>query len=280
MSDLDPRIRRQDILLSVMVLAVSFGGLLLTVTDCRWRSQPPRWFADRMELAQLEMAVNAFRERFGEYPPDFAEDTNGQNVATVKRFLSKAFPKCPEANYPVEFRDPEKFDPQKFNPATALVFWLGGILDADGNLVGLSADPENPFDLNSKARISPFFEFERRRLGNNGEMKYYPPSYQGDRSQGCYVYFRAENGSYAGKTYAEAGHSGAMQDVKHSTDKSVEYLNPRSFQIRSFGRDGRWGATPQTKWGVRYPTGSDYNKENFDDLTNFSSGPLEDSIPE
>jgi hypothetical protein len=278
MSAPHPRVRSQDILLSAIVLIVVIGGLLFMMTYVQ-RDRHSPWGRDVVEINQLDMAFKYFKERFGEYPPDFGEQTNEQRVATVKKFLSKAFPKCPEANYPVEFRDPAKFDPQEYNPATALVFWLGGTRDAEGRLIGFSADPQKPFDRTVPSRISPSFDFEPQRLSSDGGMKYYPPSYRGDRSQGCYVYFRAESGSYAGKTYADAGNSGAMRDAQHSTDKKVEYMNPKSFQIRSFGLDGRWGATPQTRWGVMFPSGSDYNPENLDDLGNFCSGRFEDSIP-
>jgi hypothetical protein len=278
MSAPNSRIRRQDILLSVIVMVVFLGGLfvLFVMIQLRQRTDPPGTF-DAIELSELDCAVKAFKGRFGEYPPDFGEQTNEQRVAAVKKFLSKAFPKCPESNYPVEFRDPAKFDPAKYNPATALVFWLGGMRDADGKLIGFSANPEAPFDQNGG--IPPFFDFEPQRLDYSVGTKYYPPSYRGDRSQGCYIYFRAENGSYAGKSYAAAGNSGAMQNAQLSTGNKTEYMNPKSFQIRSFGLDGRWGATPQTRWGVMFPTGSDYNPENYDDMGNFSTGPFEDSIP-
>ncbi len=267
--------------MSVVVLAVFLAGLLVLFAppELLGPNGHPSWIRDVVEIQQLDIAVKFFKERFGEYPPDFGEQTNEQRVAAVKKFLSKAFLKCPESNYPIEFRDPAKFDPAKYNPATALVFWLGGMRDADGKPIGFSANPENPFDGTDQSRIPPVFDFDLQLLSSDGGMKYYPPSYHGDRSQGCYVYFRAENGDYTGKTYASAGNSGAMRDAQHSTDIKIEYMNPKSFQIRSFGTDGRWGATPQTRWGVMFPTGSDYNPENFDDLGNFSSGPFEDSVP-
>lgn len=275
------RIRRQDILLSAIVLIVFLGGLFaMFVLPAILRPHGhPRWVRDIVEISELDAAVKWFKDRFGEYPPDFGEQTNEQRVAAVKKFLLKAFPKCPESNYPVEFRDPANFDPAKYNPATALVFWLGGMRNADGKPIGFSANPQAPFDQNGNGGVGPFFDFDPQRLSFNVGTRYYPPSYQGDRSQGCYVYFRAENGSYAGKAYAAAGNSGAMQDAQLSTGEKIEYMNPNSFQIRSFGPDGRWGAMRRTRWGVMFPTGSDYNPENYDDMGNFSTGPFEDSIP-
>ena len=272
-----------SVLLIVIVVGFFGGVLLLIGAVCLNGNLGSRNHAvayDRMDIAQLEMAVLAFKERFGEYPPDFGEETNEQKLAAVKEFLSKAFPKCPKANYPVEFQSLAKFDPQKYNPATALVFWLGGMQDPNGNLIGFSADRKNPFDPDAKSRIGPFFEFYQQYLGKSGGgIKYYPPSNRGDRSQGCYIYFRAEDGTYAGKAYAEAGNSGAMQDARHSTGKKIEYMNPKTFQIRSFGLDGQWGSTPETRWGVLFPTATDFNPENFDDMGNFCPTTFEDRMP-
>jgi hypothetical protein len=269
----------------VVVVPGIFGGLLLLIIASILLHElfPPRGHIvanDRIEIAQLEMALQAFKEKFGQYPPDFGEETNEQKVAAVKTFLAKMFPKCPESNYPAAFQSAEKFDAKTYNPGTAIVFWLGGMQNADGSLIGFSANPEAPFDLDTKARIKPFFDFDPARLDKSrGGIRCCPPSHRGDRSQGCYVYFRAENGTYAGKGYAEAGNSGAMQDAERSTDQRIEYMNPKTFQIRSFGRDGKWGATPETRWGVLFPTADDFNQENYDDMGNFCLRTFEDSIP-
>jgi len=275
--------RKQDILWSAVILSIGFGAGLLAILilPSILANTHPRWVRDVVETTQLDLAVKCFKERFGEYPPDFGEETKEQKVAAVKRFLKKAFPKCPESNYLIEFQDPAKFDAQKFNPATALVFWLGGMQDADGQPYGFSGDPEKPFDSAATHRIGPFYDFDLERVQSpNGGAKYYPPSHRGDYSQGCYVYFRAEGGSYVGKTYADAGDSGAMQDTKRNSEQVVAYMNPQSFQIRSFGEDGRWGATPETRWGVMFPGGSDYNPENLDDLSNFCSRRFKEEMPQ
>jgi hypothetical protein len=271
--------------LIVVVVPGVFGGLLLLIIASillhgLFPTREPIVASDRMEIMQLEMALQVFKEKFGQYPPDFGEETNEQKVAAVKKFLKKAFPKCPESNYPAAFQSAKKFDAKRYNPGTALVFWLGGMQNADGSLIGFSANPEDPFNPDTKARIKPFFDFDPARLDKNrGGIRFYPPSHRSDRSQGCYVYFRAENGTYAGKTYAEAGNSGAMQNAERCTGDKIEYMNPNTFQIRSFGLDGRWGPTPETRWGVLFPTADDFNPENYDDMGNFCSRTFEDSIP-
>ena len=49
-------------------------------------------------------------------------------------------------------------------PDTALVFWLGGATDGNGNFIGFSANPQNPFDT-SAARIGPYYDFDKTRIG-------------------------------------------------------------------------------------------------------------------
>ena len=64
----------------------------------------------------------------------------------VKQFLATAFP-----DYHGGL--PEKY--KNLDAASSLVFWLRGMTDKDGKLIGFSADAENPFDMNV-ARIGPF----------------------------------------------------------------------------------------------------------------------------
>ncbi len=66
---------------------------------------------------------------------------------------------------------------------------------------------------------------------------------------------------------------------------SLSYVNPSSVQIFSAGLDTRYGhilafTFKGTTWSVlAFPTGDNYQPYTYDDITNFSSGTLEDSIP-
>ena len=88
----------------------------------------------------------------GQYPPCSTDDPDA-----VKQFLAKAFP-----DYHGDL--PEKY--KNLDPASSLVFWLGGTTDKDGNMIGFSANPKNPFDM-SEPRIGPYFDFDRARLRND-----------------------------------------------------------------------------------------------------------------
>jgi len=192
------------------------------------------------------MALEDFRTRLGngQYPPDSTDDPEA-----VKQFLSRAFPK-----YHGGLR--EKY--QHLDPATSLVFWLGGMSDNDGNLIGFSVDPTNPFDATSKARILPCFEFNAKRWRYDGGLPVYLP-YGNDPQRDPYVYFCADSkGEYHGDWKK-------CQPCRDSTNGS--WINPHSYQLFGPGLDGRYGS------GVQYPSGTDYDAQRKDDMSNFMSGP-------
>ena len=55
------------------------------------------------------------------------------------------------------------------------------------------------------------------------------------------------------------------------------YLNPNSFQLISAGRDGLFGnPDPNGKW---FPEGLNYDLEDADNITSFSTNTLGNSIP-
>ena len=52
------------------------------------------------------------------------------------------------------------------------------------------------------------------------------------------------------------------------------WVNPTSYQLFSPGRDGKYGS------GVQYPSGTDYDAQRQDDMSNFTTGAtLGDDMP-
>lgn len=205
------------------VLAVVCGAVMIAM------SVQPSPSRIRPEVSALDMAVKAFKEKFGDYPPD------GTDPAEVKRFVTFAFPR---------YSGPM---PDTGGPAKALAFWLGG----------LSANPEDPFDK-SNIGIGPFFDFDPARLRNG---MYYPSNSHGNTEP--YVYFKArEDGTYIGEFRAPNG--SLVKPCKDS--RTGGFANRTSFQIRAPGPDGRHGS------GVDFPQGLEYDKYQYDDMSNFSGG--------
>ena len=207
----------------------------------------------RVEMVQFVTALEDFRTKVGngQYPPDSTDDPEA-----VKQFLAKAFP---------EYRGglPDKY--KSLDPASSLVFWLGGVTDKDGKPIGFSADPTNPFDTANPLRTSPSYDFDVKLLRYDNGLPVYLPLGNGTQSD-PYVYFRAD---------AKGEYHGAWKNCQPCRDSNTGgWINPKSYQLFSPGRDGKYGC------GVQYPSGADYDAQRKDDVSNFTNGlTLGDDIP-
>ena len=246
----EARSRASFTLVEMLVVVTIIGILAALITGAAIAAmRHARVAAIVLDIGQLDMACKNFKERFGEYPPD------GIDPAATTRFLRKAFPRYTGGC-------------AAFDPTTALNFWLAG---PSGN--GFSANPANPFD-GSASRIGPFFDFDQSRLNAN---KYWPTGAAGDKTAGAIIYFRAENGNYTrdgtptgtNKSFASGG------TVYPAKDAGGGWINPASFQIFSSGMDVKYGNFSDS-W--KFPVGP-YKDEDFDDITNFSGGTLENAMP-
>lgn len=199
----------------------------------------------KMEMTQLVAALENCRTTLGngQYPPASTDDPEA-----VKHFLAIAFPKYHGGL-------PEKY--KNLDAASSLVFWLGGMTDEDGKLIGFSNDPKNPFDTTSTSRSSLPFEFDPKRLRNDGGLLVYlPPNYNSQSEP--YVYFRPDS---------KGEYHGAWKKCRPCRDSTTTgWINPKSYQLFSPGKDGKYGS------GVQYPSGTDYDAERQDDMSNFTSG--------
>lgn len=175
----------------------------------------------KAEIAMLDMALKAYKEKFGDYPPDFSD----QNA--VAAHWGSAFPNATEA------------PPTGLTRAQALVFWLGGPTDpTTGVPLGFSQDPTKPL-TGVGNRMPPLFDFDVARLrddGNGRRVYIQPTTLDADP----YVYFRSP---YMANNTCAFQHNGetpatttaaALSDVRG-------FCNPSSFQILAPGLDGRYG---------------------------------------
>lgn len=202
------------------------------------------------EINQLGIALESYKTQFGEYPPD------GTDTAAVKRHIARAYPHANAAT--VAGKVPT------LNPATSLVFWLGGPIK-DGRPNGFSKNPTDPLN-NDTVRNVPLFEFQIPQLTVNGTTA----TYSSKNGGGPYVYFRAKQsngvGTYTG-SYADSTYGTAYPYKKNN----VFYADKR-FQIISSGLDGKYGATSSGD----LTNISSVGLEAMDNQTNF--GMVEDLI--
>ncbi len=242
------------------------------------------------DIHQLEAACLAYKAKYGEFPPD------GTDADAVTRHVRKVFPHYTGAA------------PTGLTPFNSLTFWLGGIWDGTKKqFIGFSADPTDPFNPNTASRTAPFFEFDPSRtdwstassyikVGTTDitkAIRYWPPKTDGNKPAGAVAYFRADDGAYLanGKTKrvqdTDSKFVLAAQDSWLTTVAANPiWINPKTFQIFSSGLGGKYGfANPGNTDRINFPSGetkfggSAYDEETYDDITNFSDGTLEDSMP-
>lgn len=231
-------------LVEMLVVITIIGLLAALLTAAAWRAFVTAKNALIVaEIAKLDLAIQSFKENFGDYPPE--------NQAAVTPFLNRAFP-----------RYLGTFPGSGLTPETALVYWLSGPTGK-----GFSANKADPFDTGS-TRIGPFYNFDATRVKDG---KYYPPGVTGGAP---YVYFRASVGANGKPKYSGTSTCGAKPYKKSpATATDPPPVNPNTYQILCAGRDGTYGA------GIDFPTGSDYDNANYDDISNFSKGTMEQAMP-
>lgn len=291
-----------ELLVVITIIGILAG--LITAAAIRARITAKN-MAVSMELSQLEMALQSYKEKFGEYPPDFAGINDPDAVIAqaaedaVMRHIRKAFPRY--TGTWADILTATGLVKPDLTPQTALAFWLGGMRDTTGKPVGFSANPANPFEIVSTSRIKPFYDFDLNRLGgvpasNAFLYRYWPKEAVDTSGNGAIAYFRAENGRYTcdgqpahqdlsnvknvGSVIWPAVDSQRSDSDPYPDPPVFSWVNAQSVQLFSSGLDKMYSASiPMGP--LMFPSGSNYDPVGFtyDDITNFSGGTLEDAMP-
>jgi len=193
----------------------------------------------KMEITQLQMAFIQYKEKYGEFPPDFANirhpvpAVRQQAQNAVTRHLRKAFPRYTpglaglsqdvDGDGDVDAWDLFVCDVSKnyginlnyADAATSLVFWVGGLpervsTDSNGNPIipnpyvpaGFHSDPQFPFKP-GLPRTDPLFRFPSDRVGAQaGSATGGPLRFVANTEINVpYVYFRAQRLMSTGGQY-------------------------------------------------------------------------------
>ena len=172
-------------MLVVIVIIGMLAGLTTTVLVSARRSVRNSVVAS--EEAQLSMALDEYKNRYGEYPPDLSDDE------AVLRHIKKRWPRynvtletfrnhieigcrISSGSYNGPINDGNLNGQHVWNPKSyisSLVFWLGGLPDANGIPSGFYANPKAPLGIDANgryinwrraAREKPLFSFDRKSL--------------------------------------------------------------------------------------------------------------------
>lgn len=248
-------------LVEILVVVIIIGILGGFISAAAYRGLTKAKVArNSLELHQISMALNNYKQQFGEYPPDFAglDDSDGHTIRDearlrVLRHVYRAFPRFTIPGVTPSDTDDQKWtkfrnhiynnseytigtdttryhiDLNKMNAANALVFWLAGMPDEKGRLSGFSKDPADPFAGPSTvaSRIGPLYEFDPNRIyiKPNGEIYRYYPHGMSPGAGKPYVYFRAETSQ--DRYYAYCSDADSKKKVKTWTDETdnVKIIN-------------------------------------------------------
>jgi prepilin-type N-terminal cleavage/methylation domain-containing protein len=286
-----------ELLVVITIIAILAGLATVAVTRGLDTAKQTR---TKVEVDGLDMALKAYKEKYGSYPPcDLRIDpaaavgAAGYN-APLRAHVARAFPRYDITTIAVDI--PKYVDSKNFRPDQALVFWLGGF----------NPDPTQPFlNLNNftllpKAqRTAAFFNFDPARLvalnstttpWNLPAPAQQCPSYipQGSKNNVPYVYYDAATILYNvafspmqtwwfdGSAVATLTTAGISMPYSADPSPGGQIVNPESFQIVSAGGDDIYGVTtftgpfPPQRF---YPSGTGYdfssNLADDDNITSF-----------
>ena len=251
-----------ELLMVIIIISILAGLITATAVPAMRKAKN---FTITNEITQLTMALEQYKQEFGDYPPDCAglqhADTQKNAKQDVLNHLRKAFPRfrvtganlderwdnlrvfvkqASTKNSSLSDEDGPGFDIDNLDPASALVFFLGGIPvdenedgkfeDNEKELLPFSANPTNPFSVGGSRR-SLLYDFDPTRLlpqrcavsGNNKTAIKYVPSYVKSQTGGDpapFVYFRARNGGYNFLPSATASQPARFQCYLVKPDKT------------------------------------------------------------
>ncbi|MFZ5831104.1 MAG: type II secretion system protein [Planctomycetota bacterium] len=304
--------KRRAFTLVEMLVVVAIIGILASLISVAAAAAMRHAWKSRVknEVTQLSNAMVAFKEKFGDYPPDFTGADLADKEARIERFLAKAFPRYQAKadvnpnNGTKDWKDhlgnmigttrlTQLLNSQ--GNAGALVLWLGGepILSNDDKVTGFagfSANPRNPFEKSTvtSTRIGPFFDFAPDRirdvdadLTDEDALWYCQVGSQPNDTE-PYLYFRARVSAnqFAAYDPSEQIWTSGSRNIRPVHDKRLgknasnnyAWPNVQTFQIRAAGGDGMHGT------GTAYPDGAAdgnatvYDAFNYDDSANFITG--------
>jgi prepilin-type N-terminal cleavage/methylation domain-containing protein len=310
--------RRRGFTLVEMIVVMAIIGMLaaILIPTIRAAMIRARVSSIAVDLANLDAALNQFKEKYGDYPPDFS------HRQILVRFVQKAWPRITTNEIRIFMaiayhRGGSISGPQwEIDPSEALVFWLSGFSEdplhpftgPGGPFSGGERNPENtyfPFDNNRLTESNNILPFVVEYLNAVNESQTYSfnarqstdeallHGLKNDPFPCCLtrgtnlpiVYLSAHN--YAASGYpihdtvyqntAVSGHAHAYLSERKLLNGGFEWINPHSYQLITAGLDEDFGVDAANF--KRFSSGFNYAPGDHDNITNFSGGTLEDAIP-
>jgi type II secretory pathway pseudopilin PulG len=239
-----------------------------------------------MEISQLTVGLNTYKETRGEYPPSFGEDysSSNRNQTAMERHLQRCYPKMSAANKSFFY---DNIAPN-IDQAEALPFWLSLTTE----------DPANPFfNFTSTGMSNPrpfkaFYEFDVKRMepnpttvpddpsGNdvNGVSGIDVPVFLAPNARETpYIYM--ESRTYQ-RHYQNPPLGVTVPYYNELNGAMAGWMNPKGFQIVCAGLDGNFGGTSTSSYKTfpndRNGVSNLYDRDNLTNLSNKTVGDSRD----
>lgn len=239
-----------EVLVVILIISILIA---LLVPALGYAVRKAERFGYTSDLTAIEQALEAYRGKYTDYPPDFSDAYDGSprnwQQTTTYRHVRKAFPRiAPEELVLLRSltHDLPGDDPARLDAAEALVFWLGG----------LSNNPRFPFtgeggplfrDSNGnlmwriEGRMNALMTFKEDRLGPNPNdpqrgmnLAYAPVYLPANGRTSPYIYFDAR--TYGFSSYLHPLNSEAGVALPYF-GRMTSFANPETFQVICAGSD-------------------------------------------
>jgi len=279
-----------EILVVIVIIGILVGIIVPGVMSAYRRSQE---FAIENDITQLGAAVEAFKTKYGFYPPDFAQIRATSGIVNKSNlllpYLNRIAPNHGEAapagnGWPASYRRIDAWMEevgQHLGPDSALVFWLSGLIknkqfpltyvDSGNKVHGQVAYNGGP-DGTVEREI--YFDFKNQKLVLDSTTAPIPNAIarftQANSRPEYYVYF--ETKSLVTYPPLPACLVNGIT-VTPYVNSSNQLFNKNSFQILAPGMDGVFAASGSTSTSI-----SNVTPRERDNVTNFSEGRLERSL--
>jgi len=284
---IQPTRRRAAFTLVEMLVVIAIIGVLvaLLLPAVVGAINAARRARNALEVSQLANAVEAYKNKFGDYPPTF------RSHDVFIRHVRKCYPRIdstPSTGH-LALVEQAIWGTNNFTSGTtptpnieegeALVFWLA-LVDNDTRQpfkALLGTQPVSAVNL---------YDFDQRRLFDGTDtdlVPYYRAPYADETG-----YILIDNRAYSlhdqaaeTKAQVEGTDTTAQNQVRPYAASSSSFINPTTFQIICAGQDGNFGEDPSPLGPKVYPSGLNYQEADNDNQTNFSEGRrLGDAIPQ
>ncbi len=273
-------------LVEMLVVIAILGILASLILPAVWRAVVrAREARIILEVSQLDMALESYRQNRGAYPPSGFQAENAAadevRIEQYRRHLRRAFPRHQHDDSGDGAL--AQLIAARLTPAESLVFWLAQVVN----------DPRRP--LTSDGDRQALFDFDESRLRRTREIplgdrddfplfEYLPPG----SDAAAYVYFPAPyavavNGDPVVNFHADEltgfdvypyrSNRGDLSDLT-AIPLDDEWLNPTTFQLIAPGLDGEFGEdTVGEGLGFKvYPNALNYTEGDWDNIANFTDG--------